>query len=92
MIFFFFFVGTMLQASHHGYTGPVNGILGPNSWAGTQRGLVDYGYTGPDNGVPGMFNFMLIDVHMVVILCKFQALTRTWPCSAWLPTMATQGQ
>jgi hypothetical protein len=41
------------QASHHGYTGPIDGVLGTNSWAGTQRGLKDYGYTGPDDGVPG---------------------------------------
>ena len=42
-----------MQASHHGYVGAINGILGPNSWAGTQRGLRDYGYNGADNGIPG---------------------------------------
>lgn len=42
-----------LYASGYGYTGPIDGVLGENSWAGTQRGLVNYGYTGPDDGVPG---------------------------------------
>ena len=42
-----------VKASHHGYTGPIDGVLGKNSWAGTQRGLADYGYTGPADGVPG---------------------------------------
>ncbi len=41
------------QASFYGYTGPIDGVLGTASWAGTQRGLRNYGYTGPDDGVPG---------------------------------------
>lgn len=41
------------QASFYGYTGPIDGVLGQQSWAGTQRGLYNYGYTGPDDGVPG---------------------------------------
>jgi hypothetical protein len=50
------------QASHHGYTGPIDGVLGENSWAGTQRGLVDYGYNGPADGVPGELNFPALSV------------------------------
>ncbi len=46
------------QASKYGYTGPINGVLGPNSWAGTQRGMRNYGYTGPDNGIPGVNTYM----------------------------------
>lgn len=42
-----------VYAAKFGYTGPIDGVLGENSWAGTQRGLVSYGYTGPDDGVPG---------------------------------------
>lgn len=42
-----------IYASYHGYTGPIDGVLGANSWAGTQRGLADYGYTGPADGIPG---------------------------------------
>jgi len=42
-----------IYASMYGYTGPIDGVLGTNSWAGTQRGLVNYGYTGPDDGIPG---------------------------------------
>ncbi len=33
-------------------------MLGENSWAGTQRGLVSYGYTGPDDGIPGTNTYM----------------------------------
>jgi hypothetical protein len=54
------FVGRTKQASYHGYTGPIDGVLGENSWAGTQRGLVDYGYNGPSDGVPGTSNFFAL--------------------------------
>jgi hypothetical protein len=47
-----------VYASKYGYTGPVDGVLGPNSWAGTQRGLKNWGYTGPDDGVPGTNTYM----------------------------------
>ena len=43
-----------LWAARFGYTGPVDGVLGEMSWAGTQRGLRQYGYDGPDDGVPGV--------------------------------------
>lgn len=55
------------QASHHGYVGAINGILGPNSWAGTQRGMRDYGYTGADNGIPGKLVCSLLE-HLVPAL------------------------
>lgn len=41
-------------AAHYGYTGPVNGLIGVNTWAGIQRYLqAEWGYTGPANGIPG---------------------------------------
>ena len=36
-----------------GYTGPVDGYMGVNSWKGFQNHLRAYGYTGPIDGVPG---------------------------------------
>eukprot|EP01034_Spumella_vulgaris_P031374 gene31374-38753_t len=45
-------------ASKFGYTGPIDGVLGVKSWAGTQRALRDYGYSGPDDGVPGTQTYM----------------------------------
>jgi len=56
------------QASHHGYSGPIDGVLGTQSWAGTQRGLADYSYTGPADVVPGT------NTHKAM-----QRLTSHWP-------------
>jgi hypothetical protein len=43
-----------LYARMYGYSGPIDGALGTQSWAGTQKGLsAGYGYTGPADGVPG---------------------------------------
>eukprot|EP01032_Pedospumella_encystans_P025916 gene25916-29276_t len=53
-----YYARQQIYASHHGYVGAINGILGPNSWAGTQRGLRDYGYNGADNGIPGVNTYM----------------------------------
>lgn len=40
---------------YYGYAGPVNGIMGPNSWAAVQRYLKEqWGYLGPTNGIPGV--------------------------------------
>ncbi|MFF3959092.1 peptidoglycan DD-metalloendopeptidase family protein [Streptomyces sp. NPDC001890] len=36
-----------------GYTGPIDGIPGPNTYAALQRNMRDWGYTGPVDGVPG---------------------------------------
>uniref|UniRef100_A0AAU2W226 Peptidoglycan DD-metalloendopeptidase family protein n=1 Tax=Streptomyces sp. NBC_00008 TaxID=2903610 RepID=A0AAU2W226_9ACTN len=36
-----------------GYTGPVDGVPGANTYAALQRNLRDWGYTGPIDGVPG---------------------------------------
>jgi hypothetical protein len=42
-------------ASEFGYTGPVNGIMGVNSWKGVMAYLAyEWGYTGPVNGIPGV--------------------------------------
>jgi hypothetical protein len=71
-----FDVGHKKQASHHGYTGPIDGVLGENSWAGTQRGLVDYGYNGPADGVPGELNFPALCRNLFnseVSRCRFVA-------------------
>ncbi|RYH16047.1 hypothetical protein EON65_30730 [archaeon] len=53
-----YYMRQQVYASHYGYTGPIDGVLGQNSWAGTQRGLRNYGYTGPDDGVPGTNTYM----------------------------------
>lgn len=36
-----------------GYTGPIDGVPGVNTYAALQRGVRGYGYTGPIDGVPG---------------------------------------
>ncbi|MFI1224519.1 MULTISPECIES: peptidoglycan DD-metalloendopeptidase family protein [unclassified Streptomyces] len=36
-----------------GYTGPIDGVPGPNTYAALQRGVRGWGYTGPIDGVPG---------------------------------------
>lgn len=54
----YYYMRQQVYASHYGYTGPIDGVLGVNSWAGTQRGLRDYGYTGPDDGIPGTNTYM----------------------------------
>lgn len=42
-------------ASAEGYRGDVDGVMGPNSWAGLQRYLhANYGYPGPIDGSPGI--------------------------------------
>ncbi|MBB5873577.1 hypothetical protein F4553_007011 [Allocatelliglobosispora scoriae] len=38
----------------NGYTGPVNGVPGVNTYAALQRAMRGYGYTGPVNGVMGV--------------------------------------
>ncbi|GLY20982.1 peptidoglycan DD-metalloendopeptidase family protein [Micromonospora sp. NBRC 101691] len=38
----------------HGYTGPIDGAPGPNTYAALQRAMRGYGYTGPIDGVPGV--------------------------------------
>jgi len=40
-------------AWNNGYTGPVDGVPGVNTWKAIQRWVQDYGYTGPVDGVPG---------------------------------------
>jgi GH25 family lysozyme M1 (1,4-beta-N-acetylmuramidase) len=36
-----------------GYTGPIDGVPGVNTYAALQRAMRNYGYTGPIDGVPG---------------------------------------
>ncbi|MEU6076809.1 peptidoglycan DD-metalloendopeptidase family protein [Micromonospora sp. NPDC047074] len=36
-----------------GYTGPIDGAPGPNTYAALQRAMRAYGYTGPIDGAPG---------------------------------------
>ncbi len=43
-----------------GYTGPLDGVLGKNSWIGTQVALRNFGYTGPADGVPGSNTYKAI--------------------------------
>jgi hypothetical protein len=40
-------------AQRHGYTGPIDGSPGRNTWSAVQRALRPYGYRGPIDGVPG---------------------------------------
>jgi len=47
-----------LFASFNGYTGPLDGVMGVNSWIGVQRGFRAYGYNGPLDGAPGTNTFM----------------------------------
>ncbi|MEU8024057.1 MULTISPECIES: peptidoglycan DD-metalloendopeptidase family protein [Micromonospora] len=37
-----------------GYTGPIDGVPGVNTYAALQRAMRGYGYTGPIDGVPGV--------------------------------------
>jgi hypothetical protein len=37
----------------NGYTGPIDGVPGVNTYAALQRAMRGYGYTGPIDGVPG---------------------------------------
>lgn len=47
--------GVTLQeiAQAGGYTGPVDGVPGVNTWRGVQQVMRGYGYTGPVDGAPG---------------------------------------
>lgn len=57
----------------HGYVGPINGVLGVNSWKGVQSYLRDnWGYTGPVNGIPGVNTY--------------KAMQRAGNQFAWWPT------
>ena len=47
-----FYMRMQLWASLYGYTGPIDGVLGSNSWAGFQRALADQGYSVNDTGTP----------------------------------------
>jgi len=55
-----YYMHQQVYTTAHGYSGPIDGVLGTNSWTGTQRGLADdgYGNTGPDDGVPGTNTYM----------------------------------
>lgn len=57
----------------NGYTGPINGVLGVNSWKGIQAYLRDtWGYLGPVNGIPGVNTY--------------KAMQRAGNQLAWWPT------
>ncbi|MFC4131726.1 peptidoglycan-binding protein [Hamadaea flava] len=47
-------------AQRGGYTGPVDGVMGVNSWKGVQTAVRGYGYTGPIDGVPGTNTYKAI--------------------------------
>jgi hypothetical protein len=53
-----YYMRQQLYAKMYGYTGPIDGVLGTNSWKYTQVGLKNYGYTGPTDGVPGTNTYM----------------------------------
>jgi hypothetical protein len=52
--------GAILQkvAKAGGYTGPVDGAPGANTWKGVQQVGKGYGYTGPIDGAPGTNTYM----------------------------------
>jgi peptidoglycan hydrolase-like protein with peptidoglycan-binding domain len=39
--------------AHWGYTGPIDGVPGVNTYEAWQRMAATYGYTGPIDGDPG---------------------------------------
>ena len=47
-----FYMRLQAFASLYNYTGPVDGIMGPNSWQGVQRGLSALGYSVDVSGTP----------------------------------------
>jgi peptidoglycan hydrolase-like protein with peptidoglycan-binding domain len=47
-------------AGRGGYTGPVDGVMGVNSWKGVQTAVKGYGYTGPVDGIPGTNTYKAI--------------------------------
>jgi hypothetical protein len=51
--------GLILQrlGQRGGYSGPMDGVPGPNSWRGVQNVLRQFGYTGPIDGIPGPNTF-----------------------------------
>ena len=56
-----------------GYTGPVNGKMGRNSWKAVQRYLQDrWKYKGPINGIPGPYTY--------------RAMQRAGNAWGWYPT------
>ncbi len=50
----YFWMRMQMYAAEHGYTGPIDGVMGTASWAGIQRAMAGFGYTGPVDGVPGV--------------------------------------
>jgi hypothetical protein len=52
--------GLILQkvAKAGGYTGPLDGAPGANTWKGVQQAVKGYGYTGPIDGAPGTNTYM----------------------------------
>ena len=47
-----FYMRMQLFGTLYNYTGPIDGIMGPNSWKGVQRGLVAMGYSVSISGTP----------------------------------------
>jgi len=47
-----FYMRMQVFAALYNYTGPVDGIMGPNSWKGVQRGLIANGYSVSVTGTP----------------------------------------
>ncbi|MBF4462665.1 MULTISPECIES: GH25 family lysozyme [unclassified Rathayibacter] len=54
--------GVTLQkvAQKGGYTGPLDGVPGTNTWIGIQTFMRGYGYTGPIDGAPGVNTWMAL--------------------------------
>lgn len=52
-----FYMRLQWYAHLNGYTGPIDGVMGTNSWIAVQKGLRSYGYTGPLDGRPGTYTY-----------------------------------
>ena len=48
------------MAQKGGYTGPLDGVPGVNTWIGLQTFVRGYGYTGPIDGIPGLNTWMAV--------------------------------
>lgn len=55
----------MLLKRDHGYTGPVDGLPGPNTYKALQTSVKDNGYTGPIDGLPGPNTYKALQRRLV---------------------------
>ena len=57
----FWFLMQLWAKIYGGYAGPIDSVMGVQSWAGVQRNLArESGYTGPIDGVPGVNTYKAV--------------------------------